>query len=215
MGPFVELWLCARDLTKRFIGIILFYSLKSQKRKSLFYAFYMQGYRGSKIKSLIWSHSTNKWQLGSVPGCFWLQMPSLCLQQVASELSFHCGGAYSPAHPCMKEDRTGRMEAAGPGPSLASLMHLFLPPADVDDYSEPGAGATINSTEVPPWEPGLWRQTRMYFGGCSVCHPRVFLCTSRCHLYWELRCWTKLALEIRIMQKSRAQGQEPRLLIPC
>ena len=77
----------------------------------------------------------------------------LSLQPVsmaASELPFHCRGAYSPAHPCVKEGPAGRMEAAGPGPSLTSLMHLFMPPADVDDYGEPGAGARINSTEVPP-----------------------------------------------------------------
>lgn len=41
MDPFVEPLLCARDLAKHFIGIILFYSSDSQIRNILLYPFYM------------------------------------------------------------------------------------------------------------------------------------------------------------------------------
>lgn len=71
----------------------------------------------------------------------------------------------------MCEDQTGRM--ARTAPSLASLTHPFIPPADVDNYCGPGAVAGIKSTVVLSLARGPQRQTRTYFGDCSVCSPWV------------------------------------------
>lgn len=71
---------------------------------------------------------------------------------------------------------------------LAYLIHPSVHPADVDNYCGPDTGAGINSTGVLPSERGLWRQTRMYFEGCSRLPPGVIFAGSlRVGPSWLLR----------------------------